>query len=364
MSYRPQQVKPKGGFYAQTKVYYDGSHYIAIPHTERSYRPRRKPVEEVITVEANAAPIAEEVADDQLDVECESSEQVNSAPEDIADALIGVQEADCPHNIVEIPQKSEIKNTKKQLFEELYKKYLFLKRWERRAKIIQAMCPYFADEELAALYVDTNLDRKRRYLIARRIRLTRKANLQNFNYFVTFTYDSALHDEDSFKKKLKNTLGHFCSRKSWRYIGVWERSPEKKRLHFHGLFNVPDNAMVGEIVEKTDYSTVTHTMQTINLNTYFEERFGRNDFKELDKRLLGESLAYLMKYIEKTGERIVYSKGLYQYFISDIMDEDIVSTIGQEDKKLLLFDDFNCWDEGVLMGKVSPEVIAQMRKCN
>lgn len=71
-----------------------------------------------------------------------------------------------------------------------------------------------------------------------------------------------------------------------------------------------------------------------------------------------------MKYIEKTGEKIVYSKGLPQYFISDIMDDDIVCTIGQEDKKLLLFDDFNCWDEGVLMGKVSPETIEQMRKCN
>ena len=76
------------------------------------------------------------------------------------------------------------------------------------------------------------------------------------------------------------------------------------------------------------------------------------------------NLAYLIKYIEKTGEKIVYSKGLPQYFISDIMDDDIVCTIGQEDKKLLLFDDFNCWDEGVLMGKVSPETIEQMRKCN
>ena len=75
-------------------------------------------------------------------------------------------------------------------------------------------------------------------------------------------------------------------------------------------------------------------------------------------------ISYLMKYIEKSGEKIVYSKGLFQYFISDIMDEDIVSTIGQEEKKLLLFDDFNCWDEGLYMGKVSSEVIAQMRKCN
>ena len=60
----------------------------------------------------------------------------------------------------------------------------------------------------------------------------------------------------------------------------------------------------------------------------------------------------------------MYSKGLYQYFISDIMDEDIISTIGMEDKKLLLYDDFKCWDEGCLIGNVSEEAIKQMRKSN
>ena len=68
--------------------------------------------------------------------------------------------------------------------------------------------------------------------------------------------------------------------------------------------------------------------------------------------------------MEKTGEKMVYSKGLPQYFISDIMDEDIVCPVGLEDKKLLLFDDFNCWDEGVLIGKGSKEVIEQLRKSN
>ena len=62
--------------------------------------------------------------------------------------------------------------------------------------------------------------------------------------------------------------------------------------------------------------------------------------------------------------KIVYSKGLPQYFISDILDEDVVCTIGQEDRKLLLYDNFNCWDEGCLVGPVSKEVIAQMRKSN
>ena len=68
--------------------------------------------------------------------------------------------------------------------------------------------------------------------------------------------------------------------------------------------------------------------------------------------------------MEKSGEKIVYSKGIATYFVSDIMEEDVVCTIGNEDKKLLLFDDFNCWDEGVLIGKVSQEVIDQMPKAN
>ena len=147
-------------------------------------------------------------------------------------------------------------------------------------------------------------------------------------------------------------------------MGVWERSPEKHRLHFHGLFSISPEKMVGTIKEKRDFSTAQHRMQTILQNDYFEKRFGRNDFKELNPHLLGESIAYLMKYIEKTGEKIVYSKGLYQYFISDIMDEDIVCPTGQEGKKLLLFDNFKCWDEGLYMGRVCPEVIEQMRKCN
>ena len=208
------------------------------------------------------------------------------------------------------------------------------------------------------------MDKKIRNLIERRKRLARKINLGQWNYFCTFTYDDKKHSEESFMKKLKNCFKKLCYRKGWVYIGVWERSPEKKRLHFHGLFYIPDNAMVGEIMKVRDYNLNSHKMQETYQNTYFNERFGRSDFDELNKHKIGEAMQYLIKYIEKTEEKIVYSKGLYQYFISDIMDEDIVCTVGQEDKKLLLFDDFNCWDEGCLMGKVSPEVIAQMRKCN
>ena len=170
--------------------------------------------------------------------------------------------------------------------------------------------------------------------------------------------------EESFRKKLKSCLSTFCTRKGWKYMGVWERSPEKQRLHFHGLFAIPENTLPGTLIEVKDYSTSSHRMQKSIQSIYFNERFGRSDFKELDPRLLNFSIKYLLKYIEKTGERIVYSKGLYQYFISDIIDEDIVCRTGQEDKKLLLFDNFNCWDEGMYMGRVSKEVIALLRKSN
>lgn len=123
--------------------------------------------------------------------------------------------------------------------------------------------------------------------------------------------------------------------------------------------------MPGKLIEVKDYSVVSKRVQITVQNTYFNERFGRSDFKTVeDRSVLGEAIAYLTKYMEKTGEKMVYSKGLPQYFISDIMDEDIVCPVGLEDKKLLLFDDFNCWDEGVLIGKVSKEVIEQLRKSN
>ena len=36
--------------YGETKVYFDGSHYIAIPHTTRPTKRRPKPLEEKIVV--------------------------------------------------------------------------------------------------------------------------------------------------------------------------------------------------------------------------------------------------------------------------------------------------------------------------
>ena len=124
--------------------------------------------------------------------------------------------------------------------------------------------PYFDDKESATTYVDESLSRKYKNFIARRVRMTRKANLADFNFFVTFTYSDELHTEETFRKKLKNTLSLFSYRKGWKYIGVWERSPEKKRLHFHGMFYIPEGTMPGKMKEVSGYnfSSINERLRT------------------------------------------------------------------------------------------------------
>ncbi len=339
--------------YGETKVYFDGSHYIAIPHTTRLVKKRPKLLEEKITVIEESTP-ENDVPSFDTETEIAKNDDKNIEKTQKNSEKLQSEAVFCK------------KLTKKEYFEELYLQYFNLTKRQRKLQIIEKMRPYFDDGKTCKEFVELQFERKLRNLICRRVRMTRKANLANFNYFCTFTYDSNLHTEETFRKKLTQTLAHFSNRKDWKYMGVWERAPETNRLHFHGLFNIPKETMPGELVEHKDYSFASHDRIITLQNTYFNEKFGRSDFKEIDERenKLGNALSYLMKYIEKSGERIVYSKRLYQYFISDIFDDDIITTIGQEDTKLLLFDDFKCWDEGVYIGKVSPEVIEQLRKCN
>lgn len=345
--------------YGETKVYFDGSHYIAIPHTERppSKRPKKIDLDDM-------KPILQSSEENKSSGLMPVPRKDGKLPLEVLAETPKEQPAQQP----EKPkvQVSETVKTKRELFEELYKRYFGMSSSKKKEQIFQDMRQFIPKDKDLEYYVQKNMDRKKRNLICRRKRMVRKANLADFNYFCTFTYSNELHTEESFKKTLKKTFANFASRKGWKYMGVWERSPEKQRLHFHGLFHIPDGTIPDRLEKKRDYSTISRKMQETIQSEYFNKRFGRNDFKAIDDydNKLGNAVAYLMKYIEKTGERIVYSKGLYQYFISDIMDDDIVCPYGEEDKKLLLFDDFKCWDEGLYMGNVSADVIAKMRKSN
>ena len=209
--------------YKASKIYYDGSHYIAVPKENFPSRKGRSN---------------------------QSSTQADSV---------------------------------KAKFEAAYAESQALPKRERKQYIAERLQNDFATAEEANEYARRQTERKRNNACKRYTRLWRKVYLQSkWDYFVTLTYDNDKHTEESFRQSLRNTLKHLVSRKGWKYIGVWERS-QSERLHFHGIFHIPENAMIGELKQVSDYSTKQHRMQTTYQNTHFSRRFGRNDFKAIDK---------------------------------------------------------------------------------
>ena len=183
--------------YNNAKVYFDGNHYIAIPHTSQQWKKRKnfnKPNNQVLN-------------------------DTKETEKNIPTATVALD----------------------QLFESLYKENLNKKHRERKKEITNEMKLYFQNEEQLKDFVEKNLERKLRNLIERRKRFVRKVYLQEWSYFCTFTYDNKKHNEDSFKTKLSNALKHLSNRKGWKYTGVWERSPKNNRLHFHALIYIPNN---------------------------------------------------------------------------------------------------------------------------
>ena len=208
--------------YGETKIYHDGSHYVGIPHNPHPVSKKRPKPDEKIVVKAKKNAEKEKTLAEETDelkkIEFEETED------------FGVFE-----NKANETESEETKNeegdremTRKELFDNLYKKNVYVPRSERMRIIYETMRPYFKNDLEAELFIKENFERRARNLMMRRIRMTRKANLQDFNYFCTFTYSNKLHTEKSFKKKLRTAFRNFCFRHGWKYMGVWERSPEMK----------------------------------------------------------------------------------------------------------------------------------------
>lgn len=293
----------------QTKVYFDGSHYIAIP--QGSY-PSGKG--------------------------CKKQHSANPTPEQI---------------------------DRKEQFETAYKESKKLPKKERDKFFDERLKDAIPEDTERKAFIAENKERKKRNNSKKYSLLWRKVRLQQWNYFVTLTFDSEKCTAETFKAKLTDTLKKLVMRKGWKYIGAWEHGGENGRLHFHGIFVIPDGQMVGELQSVTDYSTKRKRRQTKLQNTYFYKRFGLNEFVEISPRDVEHSVKYIIKYIEKEGGRLCQGGDIKPYFLATVLDEDIIAPYGVDDKKAILADDFTCIDsDGVVHGKVSQEVIDKMPKSN
>lgn len=182
---------------------------------------------------------------------------------------------------------------------------------------------YLLDFPFLRQYIAENVERRMRNIWQREKRFRRKAYLNEWNYFVTFTFDGKKHTAESFEKKLRKCLSNLHTRRGWRFMGVTEHGEENGRLHFHFLVYVPNGQMVGKLKKRKDYSKKRGCVQETVFNTFFERQFGRNDFSEVKKMQFknGDAVAYLLKYLRKGGERIIYSRGIPTE-ITKVLDEE------------------------------------------
>ena len=240
------------------------------------------------------------------------------------------------------PVKQEkIKEEKNEFFDSLYSTatQLGYVRSERLNFIRTGLTKFFSDCGIDE-YISERIKKKLHNTYVRKKRFRRKAYLNKWNYFVTITYDDEKQTEDSFRKKLRKCLSNLHTRRGWKYMGVFERAPETGRLHFHALVYVPIGEMLGSITEVKDYSTAQGKMQITHSNSFFERYFGRNDFEEMTETQLryGNTLNYILKYIEKTGERIVYSRGIPTVICKQVSDSNVITKFTDYVEKFVFFD--------------------------
>ena len=255
------------------------------------------------------------------------------------------------------------------LFMQAYNKGLRDRKLEKHMSdyIHDGLLTLFTEDEIADVDIPERVKRKMNNLHHRKKRFRRKAYLNKWNFFVTFTYNDKFHDEESFRRKLRRCLSNLHTRRNWRYMGVFERAPETGRLHFHGLLYVPDGEMLGKLEEKTDYSTAQGKMQTRHENTFFEQWYGRNDFEEITPSQLeyGDSVDYILKYIGKTNERIVYSRGIPTEICMTVSARDIITELTDDFvEKYILFDDVVNWERDIARYRFSKQMSITDLLCN
>jgi hypothetical protein len=198
-------------------------------------------------------------------------------------------------------------------------------------------------------YIMEKIDKKQRNIWKRIKRFKRKVTMHPWTYFVTFTCDPKKHTEESFRKKLRKCLSNLHTRKGWKYIGVFEYGEANGAIHFHALIYVPEGEMIGSLVRKREYSTKRGGRYTRYGNTFFDENFGISDFREVNPVLIrrGNTSRYLVKYITKSGEKALYSRGTPGEIYMELSDNDIVESFLDYVLKYTVWDDVIDWERDI-----------------
>ena len=210
---------------------------------------------------------------------------------------------------------------------------------EQRSFILMKLREEFPDVPDLAEKVDAKLCPEITAYYKRLRRLSEKLFLNRFNYFVTLTYDDKkFESEEEFRKAITMTLAHFANRRGWRYCYCFERGGLNGRLHIHGFFYVPKGEMPGEIAVRKKYRVKDNKLQILNVNTWFEENYGINEFSPLDRDIvrLGDVIKYCSDYCFKSGDNVHYSRHLPCALEETVNNSDIYGKFEENVEKFIL----------------------------
>lgn len=292
-----------------TKIRYDGSHYLGQPYHNKT----TIPTESIIKQDQDTLKLQKR----KIDLfKSEYSGQIN--------------------------KKGNHPNPVYKEITEIYKNASKYCTTEETEELVSQYLECYFSYNNAKFILDKYKQAQYKNLLTRKQRFRNKAYNNDWNYFVTFTYNDKLHDENTFKACLKMTLHTLSTRYNWKYMGVFERS-STERLHFHGLVYVPCNKMIGELIEKEDYNFSLKKRKKVLINTTINDKIGRNTFDPINKDSFDFfiQLGYILKYIGKSNERIMYSRGLkdFEFRLFDFEDY-MICKVNEASLSYVLFEDF------------------------
>lgn len=212
---------------------------------------------------------------------------------------------------------------------------------EQKSFIREALLDSNEDDELLTDYIERRFKSKKHALNLRRKRFLRKANLNKWNYFITFTYDDKKCTVETFEKSLKKCLSNLATRRGWVFAMNPEYGAKTGRKHFHALAYIPEGQMVGKITKKRDYSKRLFKSRYRYENDFFT-KFGRNDFQPItnkNKRELKKAIDYIAKYMNKSTEKTMYSRGIPSEIYKDVSNDEIACEMVDFVLKYVLYDD-------------------------
>lgn len=189
-------------------------------------------------------------------------------------------------------------------------------------------------------YIDNKFKAKLHAIKARKKRFERKAYLNKWNYFITFTYDSKKCSQETFEKSLRRCLSNLSTRRGWLYMMREEKGGVNGRKHYHALVYIPEGQMIGHITKKRDYSKKLFKSRYRFENDFFL-KFGRNDFQKItdkNKRDIKQAVSYIIKYMGKSNDKTYYSRGIPTEIYKDVSDDEIHCEMVDFIVKYVIFD--------------------------